>query len=214
MSAVSLSRLPEDMLRLVHGYLCPPRDKHCVVHDDGVALRLACKEYHDIMKSDTPACNCCVSLQEGCHFKYEEVCERLSYTDRVYPSKMLPNPSNVCLVHDCCADHVDDKKRRESVRALKSLTKQILLGKEALSFYFENWSSVDMFQRMLSSAKVKLAPKFRPVVTRAVRGLRVSWIRSRLPKYYPLVAFYKPEHQEQKHNADESTTNVDTTEET
>ena len=118
MSAVSLSRLPEDMLRLVHGYLCPPRDKYCVVHDDGVALRLACKEYHDIMKSDTPAFNCCVSLQEGCHFKYEEVCERLSYTDRVSLQDVAESVKRVPRARLLCGSRrrQEAKRKREGAQ--------------------------------------------------------------------------------------------------
>lgn len=191
MSAVTLSSLPDELLRAVHDYLCPPEATHCVMHDEGAGMRAACKLYRRLMASEKQKSNCCVSLQEACHFKYGEVCRSLSYTGHVHSSTFLSQPSKVCLFHDCCGDYVDNEVRRECVRALTSLSKQVLLGKEALSFYFNNWSSVDMFQRLLTKTKVRLAPKYSPVVTRAAKGLRVSWIKSRLPKYYPLVAFHK-----------------------
>lgn len=209
MSAVTISSLPDELLRAVHGYLCPPEATHCVMHDEGAGMRAACKLYRRLLTSETQTSNCCVSLQEACHFKYGEVCERLSYTGHVHSSTIMSQPSRVCIVHDCCNDYVDHEVRMECAKALASLSKQVLLGKEALSFYFRNWSSVDMFQRLLTKTKVRLAPKYSPVVTRAVKGLRVSWIKSRLPKYYPLVAFHKEDVHER--NDDETAVhNVDT----
>lgn len=190
MSAETMPCLPLELVREVHGYLCSSSNNDvCALDDHGASLRASCKQYYELLRSQAPACADCASLQQVCHFKYEEVCRRLAFPGCAYASTTVPHCSQTCVFHDGFHADVDAEVRRECMRALKSLSKQVLLGKKALSFHFENWSSVDMFQGMLSRLKVKLSPKFRPVVTRAARGLRVSWIESRLPKYYPLVSF-------------------------
>lgn len=174
----SVLRLPDDVLRLVHSYLLPPRGSYCCLRDKGAPLRCACKIAHTALQEDVPCPKRfpCVSVQSLLSGRYEELCTKLSYDGRVYARERLERPSDTCVVHDCCERNATDSAREEVVDAMRALSEQALAGENVMKYFFSSWSSLGFFHEALRKAKVKLASKYRPVVTRAEVGIRVSWI--------------------------------------
>ena len=178
--------LPDELWRLVHEYLLPPPDAYCRLQDKAAPLRCTCKIAHaalgQVARGMTKAEEC-VSVQSLVGGDYYELCAKLTLGGHVYASQCLRNPETTCVVHDCCSETDSCDDRKEIIEALRVISNQAMNGAKGLKYYFSSWPRVASFHELLRKAKVKLAPKYRPVATRVKDSVRVSWINDRRPKY-------------------------------
>jgi hypothetical protein len=126
----------------------------------------------------------CVSVQSLVGGHYHELCAKLTLGGHVYASERLRSPETTCVVHDCCGENDSCYDREEIIEALRVISGQTMRGAKGLKYYFSSWPRVASFHELLRKAKVKLAPKYRPVATRVKKSIRVSWINDRRPKYF------------------------------
>lgn len=184
---VRLDSLPDELLRLVHEYLLPPPDRYCRVHDQAAPLRCTCKIAHAALAQVMNKMNTggeCISVQSLVGGHYEQLCAMLSLNRHVYACERLNNPETTCVVHDCCDQNDSCYDREEIIDALRVVSDQTLRGAKGLKYYFSSWPRLASFHELLRKAKVKLAPRYRPIATRVKGKIRVSWINERRPKYY------------------------------
>ena len=178
--------LPDDLWRLVHEYLLPSPASYCRLHDQAAPLRCTCKIAHaalgQVARGMTNAGEC-ASVQSLVGGDYYELCAKLDLGGHVYASQCLRNPKTTCVVHDCCSESDSCDDRKEIIEALRVISDQAMGGATGLKYYFSSWPRVASFHELLRKAKVKLAPKYRPVATRVKDSVRVSWINDRRPKY-------------------------------
>ena len=178
--------LPDELLRLVQTFLLPT-GRYCRIHDQAAPLRCTCNIAHAALGQvarNMTAAGECQSVQSLVGGHYHELCAKLSLDGRVYASERLRSPETTCVVHDCCAETDSCYDREEIVEALRAISDQAMRGAKGLKFYFSSWPRVASFHELLRKAKVKLAPRYRPVATRVRGNIRVSWINDRRPKYY------------------------------
>ena len=178
--------LPDDLWRLVHEYLLPSPDSYCRLHDQAAPLRCTCKIAHAALGQVARGMKNageCASVQSLVGGNYYELCAKLDLGGHVYASQCLRNPKTTCVVHDCCSESDSCDDRKEIIEALRVISDQAMGGATGLKYYFSSWPRVASFHELLRKAKVKLAPKYRPVATRVKDSVRVSWINDRRPKY-------------------------------
>lgn len=185
---LSLLILPDELLRLVHGWLLPAAGSYCRVHDKAAPLRCTCKIAHAALSEVATKLDLtkdCVSLHSLTNGNYDAVRARVSLHGHRYACQGHTRPRDVCAVHDCCDPQASPESKEAVVRALRAIASQVMRGNKSLHFQFLTWFHLAHFHNMLRQANINLSSKYSPVVTRVANGIRVSWvdIDKRRPKF-------------------------------
>lgn len=184
-----LESVPDEVLRLVQSFLIPSRDEpYCVMRDRAAPLRCACRfaraALQPVVRSELREANGCVSLHTLLGGQYDKVCELTSLYDKTNKSGRWSDPSRVCALHDCCDKFINCYVREEIMDALRVVGRRILSHGAPVWYEFTSWTHLARFQELTRRAKINMCLKYRPVVTRRNKSLRVTWMRDRRPHYY------------------------------
>ena len=177
---LSLLSLPNELLRLVHGWLLPAAGSYCRLHDRAAPLRCACKIAHAALSQVATKLDLtkgCVSLHSLTDGNYDAVRARISLHGHRYVCLGHTRPRAVCAVHDCCDPQASRESKEAVVKALRAIAGQVMRGNQTLRYQFLSWFHLAHFHNMLRQANINLSSKYSPVVTRVANGIRVSWVQ-------------------------------------